>query len=141
LNITNCLNDHQLNFNHTIHLLNKTLNSSTQNFNHSNDHQKRIDNLQLFFEILEKICEFGSLTILGVFILEIVVKLIFDPKSFLKLLEFLDIIIVTVSFGLDLFLLLNNIQIHAITGLITLLRYIFIYFYFQKINLYIQVFF
>lgn len=97
--------------------------SVQQNFDQSIAQQRKTrKNLHLFFEILEKICEFGSLTILGIFILEIIAKLIFDPKSFLKLLELLDIIIVTVSFGLNLFLLINNIQIHTITGLITLLR-------------------
>jgi hypothetical protein len=123
LNTTNCLSDHQLIVNHSVLVLNKTLNSSIQQLDPSSKvNLKSKENLHLFFEILEKICEFGSLTILGVFILEIVAKLIFDPKSFLKLLELLDVIIVTVSFGLNLFLLVNNIQIHTITGLITLLR-------------------
>ena len=55
---------------------------------------------------------------------EIVVKIIFDPKSFRKVLEILDGLVITISFSLNIFLLINNIQVHAISGLITLLRYL-----------------
>ncbi len=72
-----------------------------------------------FLTHLEYICKFGSLFILSVFIAEIILKLLFDPKSFRKILEILDAIVIIVSFGLNTLLLIKNVQV---TGLLTLLR-------------------
>jgi hypothetical protein len=88
----------------------------------------------IFLHIFEAVCKYGSISILGFFIAELAVKLIFDPKSFLKVLEILDVFVVLVSFSLNIYLLVSHLEVHAITGLITLLRFVLLHlFYFLSI--------
>jgi hypothetical protein len=73
-----------------------------------------------FFETLFK---YGSFGILSLFIVEILAKLIFSPGKFLHLLEVFDSIIISVSFGLNLFLFITQKDLYIFTGIITILRY------------------
>ncbi len=86
----------------------------------SDDKNRKI--LLKLMHIAERTCKYGSIFILTIFMVEITVRIIFDPKSFRKVLEILDGLVITISFSLNIFLLIKNIQVHAISGLITLLR-------------------
>ena len=86
-----------------------------------NDESTPSGSHQVFY-VAEHICKFGSTAILAFFIVEIVFKVLFDPKSFTKFLELLDAVIIMLSFGLNIFIITRNDDIHSITGLITLLR-------------------
>lgn len=74
----------------------------------------------LFFEEFFK---FGGTAILGLFIFEFLVKLIFTPMNLTnKIWEFIDAIIVIASFSLNLFLIKRHHAVYSIIGLITLIR-------------------
>lgn len=75
-----------------------------------------------FFHILEEFFKWTSMIILTIFVVEIILKLIFIPRTFLKILEVFDAFIVVTSFLLNLYLFNKKHHIHSITGLITLLR-------------------
>ena len=102
---------------------NQTITNQNDNTINTSNNQQQIMTVNApflkFLTHLEYICKFGSLFILSVFIAEIILKLLFDPKSFRKILEILDAIVIIVSFGLNTLLLVKNVQV---TGLLTLLR-------------------
>jgi hypothetical protein len=101
------------------------MNETLDKFEHvqeSNHHSSRDHILFKLLYIFERTCKYGSITILAIFMVEICVKIIFDPKSFKKILEILDGLVIAISFSLNVFLLIKKIEVHAITGLITLLR-------------------
>lgn len=84
-----------------------------------NDHH----NLHFYFHLAECILQYASLTILAIFVVEIVVKLVFIPKVFIKSKwEILDAMVVVISFGINIYLLNNKHIIMSIGGLLTLLR-------------------
>lgn len=75
------------------------------------------------FEIAHVILTSVILTILGLFIIEIVLKLIFTPRIFLKQkFEIIEAIVIVISFALDLTLLFGNLEILSIISLATLIR-------------------
>lgn len=75
-----------------------------------------------FFIILEDFFKYTSLAILGLFVVEIVIKFIFVTKKFSKFNQLFDSFIVFIAFFLNLFLLNKKNHIHSVTGLITLIR-------------------
>lgn len=75
-----------------------------------------------FFHMLEELFKFTSFTILSIFMVEIILKLIFIPRTFCKVLEIFDAFIVVSSFTLKILLFHREHRLHSITGLITLLR-------------------
>ena len=76
-------------------------------------------------KILEKICKYSSFTILTIFVVDILIKVLIEPKKFLKLFELFDAIVVFSGFFLNLYLINSNVVIHSLSGLITVLRYNF----------------
>jgi hypothetical protein len=107
-------------------LLNVLVHNNTANENHKIQQNTDVKNVNVLMKVLhiaERTCKYGSIFILTIFMVEIIIKIIFDPKSFRKVLEILDGLVITISFSLNIFLLIKNIQVHAISGLITLLRY------------------
>jgi voltage-gated hydrogen channel 1 len=77
----------------------------------------------LYFHIIENILKYTSLTILALFVIEIIVKLIFVPRIFVKLKwEILDALVVIISFGVNLYLLFNKHLVTSVGILLTLLR-------------------
>jgi len=68
-----------------------------------NHHSSKHDNHQahLIFHVLEMIFKYTSITILGMFVVEFIVKLIFTPRVFIKVWEILDALVVVISFGLN----------------------------------------
>lgn len=76
-----------------------------------------------YFHIIENILKCTSIAILGLFVLEVIVKLIFVPKVFIKSKwEILDALVVLISFGLNIFLFNNKHMVMSVGGLLTLLR-------------------
>ena len=70
---------------------------------------------------LESIFKFTSLTILGLFTVEVIVKLLLIPREiFSSIWEIVDSIVVVLSFGLNIFLVVSHI--HNAAGLLVLLR-------------------
>ncbi|RNA03938.1 voltage-gated hydrogen channel 1 [Brachionus plicatilis] len=75
------------------------------------------------FEVGHIILSVVILTILSLFIMEMISKLIFTPRMFLKRkLEILEAIIIVISFGLDLTLVIGKSDIASIVSLVTLIR-------------------
>lgn len=89
---------------------------------HHDDHASGFGSWAPFFHTLEEIFKYTSLVILTIFVIEIILKLIFIPKTFKKPLEIFDAFIVVISFGLNLYLFNKKHHIHSITGIITMLR-------------------
>jgi hypothetical protein len=80
-------------------------------------------NFHLFLEVIEEILKYTSLTILSIFVLEILLKLILMPNIFVKSKwEIPDAIVVLLSFSLNIFLLFKQNEMESIAGLIALLR-------------------
>lgn len=110
-------------------------NSTTNHTNSVSEHYLN-HNLLEFLKVLENIFKYGSITILGIFIIEIVLKIIFAPKNFCKPLEIFDAIIVIIGFTLNIVLLHLHVVIHSLSGIITVLRYfIFLYIFFFYFNI------
>ena len=102
---------------------NATGDLQTSDHNSTNMHMHEPhDTLAKFLKVLENICKYGSVTVLSVFVIEIVVKLLIMPKNFCKVFEIFDALVVLTSFSLNLYLLITGIIIHSLSGLITLLR-------------------
>lgn len=81
-------------------------------------HPKLID-LQILFKTLAIL----SLSILGIFLIEIIFKIIFLPKIFAqRQFEILEALIIVISFILNLSLLFEKIQVLSVISLITLIR-------------------
>lgn len=79
--------------------------------------------LHLLFEIISSILEHITITILGIFTIEVFLKLILVPKIvFNSLWEIIDSIIVVSSFCLNLYLYFNKNEFHNATALLALLR-------------------
>lgn len=98
---------------------------------HATEHSSDYEDEQLesgfgrwgpYLHVLEETFKYMSLAILCLFIIEIIIKLIFTPKSFLKILEIFDVFVILVSFSLNIYLFNKKHHIHSITGLITMLR-------------------
>ncbi len=74
-------------------------------------------------EGIEKMCKYGSLVILTIFVIEIIIKIFYVSNIYRNnFLEILDIFIVNISCGLNMLLLYKKSDIHSITGLIIILR-------------------
>lgn len=72
---------------------------------------------------IEYVLKFIGLGILGFFVIEITLKLIYIPHEVIKSIwGILDAIVVFVSFILDILLLKNKQLLHTVTGLLTLFR-------------------
>jgi hypothetical protein len=71
---------------------------------------------------IELVFKYGALTILCLFIVEILIKLFVDPKILLKKLEILDMFIVIASFIINTFIIVRNIHVHSVSSLLTILR-------------------
>lgn len=72
---------------------------------------------------LENFFKYLGTSILGLFIIEFVIKAIFIPMNFfIKIWEFIDAVIVLFSFTVNIYLFKRNHAVHSIIGLITLLR-------------------
>lgn len=98
--------------------LNTALNQ-TNNTHETNHTNKSQSNNAL--EIILLVLKYFGLTILGIFLIEIVIKLAFNTRAFLKSkLELFDSVIVIVSFVLDI--VFFDHHAHAAFELITLLR-------------------
>ena len=74
--------------------------------------------------VLEITCKYGSFSILSLFVAEITFKFMIAPKSFLKVLEIFDAIVVFSGFSLNLYLLSSGVVIHSLTGILTVLRWV-----------------
>jgi len=82
-------------------------------------------NLVLLLITLAYFLKLTSLSILGVFVIEIIIKLIFDPKFLINPIEIFDTILVLTAFCSNLYCLIRNVDFtHSIPGLITLFRYV-----------------
>jgi hypothetical protein len=84
----------------------------------SQQHQK----MHLILVKLETILKLMSFSILALFIVEILVKLILVPRNFLRFLEIFDAFVITMSFGVNLSLLIAKNDLYIFTGLFTILR-------------------
>lgn len=112
--------------NTTHHFLNK---SSELNQHKNDSHHGSSPELHLFFEISEDILKYISTSILGLFCIELVVKLMLIPQIFVKSKwEILDGFVVFVSFSLNIFLIVLGDTMESVTGLLVLLRLSFIEF-------------
>ena len=87
-----------------------------------NHHSSKHDNHQahLIFHVLEMIFKYTSITILGMFVVEFIVKLIFTPRVFIKVWEILDALVVVISFGLNIYLINQDLGMSVL--FITILR-------------------
>ena len=89
----------------------------------NNDADDKHSHSHLYFHIIENILKYTSLTILALFVIEIIVKLIFVPRIFIKLKwEILDALVVIISFGVNLYLLFNKHLVTSVGIFLTLLR-------------------
>ena len=66
------------------------------------------------------IFKYTSISILCMFVVEILVKLIFTPRVFIKVWEILDALVVVISFGLNIYLIKQ--ELGMIVLFITILR-------------------
>lgn len=84
-------------------------------------HPKLID-----FQIVYRTLAILSLSILAIFLFEIIFKIIFLPKIFAhRQFEILEALIIVISFILNLSLLFEKIQVLSVISLITLIRFNF----------------
>ena len=104
------------------HHLNKS--SIIENIHPSAHHEVHHESSAHFYlEIFEEILKYSSLSILGFFILELIFKLIFMPKYFLKnKFEIFDGFVIVVSFTVNIVLFFFKEVIYSIGGLLTVLR-------------------
>ena len=80
-------------------------------------------NLHTTLFYLENFFKYLGTSILGLFIVDFFIKAIFIPMSFfVKVWEFIDALIVLISFTLNIYLIKRNHAVHSIIGLLTLLR-------------------
>ena len=85
-------------------------------------------------KVLEKICKYSSFTILTIFVVDILAKVLIEPRKFLKILELFDAIVVFSGFFLNLYLIKSNVVIHSLSGLITVLRFYFLTYLFSNFS-------
>lgn len=97
---------------------------SSQDSHNSHEKSSGFGSYGPLFHVLEEVFKYTSLTILSIFVVEIILKLIFIPKIFTKPLEIFDALVVIVSFALNLYLFNKKHHIHSFTGLITMMRYL-----------------
>ncbi|RNA21363.1 voltage-gated hydrogen channel 1 [Brachionus plicatilis] len=104
----------------------------SEEFLEEKKHQK-IENIIMYFEMKHpKLIDFAIvyktlsiliLSILGIFIIEIILKIIFVPKIFAqRQFEVVEALIVVISFMLNLSLLFEKSQVLSVISLITLIR-------------------
>ena len=75
------------------------------------------------FKIASKILTTIILTILGFFILEIIIKLIFLPRIFTeRKFEIAEALVIVISFILNLSLIFEKVQVLSVISLVTLIR-------------------
>lgn len=87
--------------------------------------QKQHDHhrLNFYFHLAEGILQYTCLTILALFVVEVLIKLAFIPRVFISSKwEILDALVVVISFGINIYLLNNKHVVMSIGGLLTLLR-------------------
>ena len=77
-------------------------------------------------------CEYASTGILTIFMIEIVLKLVVDLERFKQWLEIMDAVIITSTFCLNLYLIIEKVEIHSVASLLTILRYDRYFCYFQR---------
>ena len=108
----------------SIFLVNQTDASHKNETDHFTNasHHEHSNKLALGLKILELICKYGSFTILLIFVIEILLKATLVPRSFCKFFEIFDAFVVLVSFSMNLYLLIVGVSIHALGGLLTILR-------------------
>jgi hypothetical protein len=90
------------------------------NFNSTSNSTKNYNkDFYLACSIITKL----SITILGIFLVEVIMKLLLIPKIFIKhKLEILDAFVIIISFGLNLFLILKDEKTEPFVGLYMLIR-------------------
>ncbi len=106
---------------------NKQNKVSITNFTSNNAHshlKKHEEKADLFFEITEKILKGLSTGILSLFMVEILFKLVFDPRVFKSKWEILDAFVVLCSLSLNIVLFFLSDDLEAVSGLFVLLRLI-----------------
>ena len=107
---------------------NKSVSNGVTDYNNatSTSYSKPTDpnyNLHLFLAVLAKILKITSIIILSVFVVEILFKLVFLFKMFIRSkFEIFDAFIIVVSLGVNIFLLMNKKMVMSIGGLLTLFR-------------------
>ena len=81
------------------------------------------NDLHFYFHLFENILKYTTITILALFVLEVVTKLVFIPKVFIESKwEILDALVVVISFAINIYLLKNKQLVMSIGALLTLLR-------------------
>jgi hypothetical protein len=113
---------------------NNQLKKNKQNINQVEENYETMNrrNVVMLLNTLAYFLKISSLSILTVFVIEIIIKLIFDPFCLFKLIEIFDIFIVLTAFSLNLYCLIRNVYFtHSIPGLITLLRYVICNIFFE----------
>ena len=96
-----------------------TLNHTSHTVKHHDDHHSGV---HLAFYVTESIFKYLSTSILGLFTIEVILKIILVPRVFKRKLEVLDAIIVTLTFALNLALIILHNELDALSGLFALLR-------------------
>lgn len=98
--------------------------TANKTMHHIPPHEHKEGKLHLTLEIIEHILEYLTLIVSGLFVVEILIKLIFIPKVFLKPIEIFDAIVVFVTFSINLTLFIRTKHGHhlSIAILICLLR-------------------
>jgi len=98
--------------------------NETFNLNNSNKtdqyHSSKNVQAHLIFYVLISIFKYGSITILGMFCIEIIAKILFTPKVYLKIWEILDAFVILTSFALNLYLVKTKFGMSVL--FITILR-------------------
>ena len=86
-------------------------------------HTDQHSGIHLFLKIVEGVLKYTSLGILGLFVVEVIVKLAVEPRIFIKSKwEILDAVVVVLTFMLNVFLLIKKDAFESVAGLFALLR-------------------
>ena len=103
--------------------INKITRVHNVSLHHIEPHHTDQHGNHLFFKIVEGVLKYTSLGILSLFVVEVFVKLIVEPKIFVKSKwEILDAVVVALTFMLNVFLLIKQDAFESVAGLFALLR-------------------
>lgn len=101
---------------------NSTLKNTNHIFKIHKEKQTGNYNLHMTFYVVENILKYTSTSILGLFTVEVILKIILVPNVFKRKLELIDAVIVTCTFGLNLALIILHNEADALSGLFAILR-------------------
>ena len=100
-----------------------SLSSSSSHQHQHGEHRFLHPSIHEAFELMEEFFKYLSLIILTLFMIELVLKLTFIPRIFLKhKLEIMDAFVVVISFVVAISLVRVKHVIHSFSGLLTILR-------------------